>query len=540
MKHFKKIMALVIAMVMVLAMTIPAMAETVTNNTDHPYAAYQIFSGTQTETAGDTKLGDIEWGSGINGTAFLAALQADSRFNVGDPVANAFADCETALAVAEVLGEYADNSDFAKAFANVANANKTGSGIPLAADAATITLDPGYYLFVDTSDPLDDNDAYNSALLQITNKDGGLTIEKKYDVPSLDKDITKVNETAVEVEAADVNIGDTVQYTLTGTLPANYADYETYKYVFHDTISKGQAIDFESFKVTLDTATGTDITSLFTNSLTADTDGSAETTFTLTCNDLKSNTNITKDNKIIVTYTATITADAEIGATGNSNTGSLEYSNNPNQTGSGTPTTSETPEDENLVFTYDLNPTKIDGDDTTTTLKDAQFVLKATSGDHNGKYAQIDAETKKLTGWLDTKPTKLDTAPTTGNTGVLVSGADGQFEVYGLDAGTYELEEIKAPEGYNLLTAAVPLTITATVDDTEETGPSLESLTITVDGVTSEDLKATGILPVTIENNSGTELPSTGGIGTTIFYIIGAILVIGAGVVLVTRRRMEA
>ena len=533
-------MALALAMVMVLAMAIPAMAETVTNATDHPYAAYQVFSGTQTDTAGDTKLGDIAWGNGISSAAFLTALQGDARFNVGSPATNAFAECETAQDVAEVLGEYEDNSDFAKAFANVANANKTGSGTALAAGATSITLDPGYYLFVDTQSPLDDNDAYNSALLQITNKEGGLTIAKKYDVPSLDKDITKVNNTAVEVEAADVNIGDTVQYTLTGTLPSNYADYETYKYVFHDTISKGQAVDFDSFKVTLDTASGTDITSLFTNSLTADTDGSAATTFTLTCANLKTNTNITATSKIIVTYTATLTADAVIGSAGNSNTGKLEYSNNPNQTGDGTPTTSETPEDGNLVFTYDLNPTKVDGENNSTTLPNAQFVLKATSGDHNGKYAQIDAATKKLTGWLDTKPTALDTVPTTGNTGVLVSGSDGQFEVYGLDSGTYELEEIKAPKGYNILTEAIPLTITAEVDGDETTGPKLDSLTITVDDVVSEDLKATGILPVTIENNSGSVLPSTGGIGTTMFYVIGAILVLGAGIVMVSKRRMDA
>lgn len=534
----KKTLSLVLAMVMLIAMAVPVMAETVTNQTDHDYTAYQIFSGTQTDTVGDTKLGDIQWGSGINDTAFLAALKEDSRFNV-DSV-NAFADCTKAQEVAEVLGEYADDSEFAKAFANVANANKKGSGTTLAAGATSIDLAPGYYLFVDTTDQLDDNDAYNSALLQITNKEGGLEIKEKYSVPSLDKDITKVNTTDVTVEAADVNIGDTVQYTLTGTLPSNYADYETYKYVFHDTISKGQAIAVDSFKVTLNTATGTDITNLFTNSLTADTDGTSATTFTLTCNNLKTNTSITKDSKIIVTYTATITKDAEIGKVGNSNTGKLEYSNNPNQTGDGTPTTSETPEDKNLVFTYELQPTKVDGEDEDTKLPGAQFVLKATNGDHSGKYAQIDAATGKLSGWLDTKPTAVDTVPTTGNTGILVSKDNGQFEVYGLDAGTYDLEEVKAPKGYNLLTTPISFTIAAMVDGTEETGPKLDSLTITVDEVTSADLKDTGVLPVTVENNSGTELPSTGGMGTRVFYILGTVLVLGAGIILVSRKRASS
>jgi len=513
-----------------------AFAATVTNETDHTYNVYQVFTGTQTETAGDTKLGDIEWGTGVDSSAFLSALQRDDRFKAGDPAANIFASATTAKDVADALGA---NASMAEAFANVAAANLGTVFATVTGNSVSPNLPAGYYLFVDSTNSLGENDAMNSALLQITNKSEGLKIAKKYSITQFDKDITKVNDTAVEVEAADVNIGDTVQYTLTGTLPSNYADYETYKYVFHDTISKGQAINLSSFKVTLDTATGTDITSLFTNSLTANTDGSAETTFTLTCNDLKTNANINKDSKIIVTYTATITTDAVIGSAGNPNTGYLEFSNNPNQTGDGTPTTSKTPEDGNLVFTYDLKPTKVDGQDSTKKLPNAQFVLKATNGDHNGKYAQIDADTKKLTGWLDTKPTALDTIPTTGNTGVLVSGSDGNFEVYGLDAGTYELEEIKAPVGYNKLTAAIPLTIAATVDGSEETGPKLDSLTITVNEVTSEDLKATGILPVTVQNNSGAELPSTGGIGTTIFYIAGIVMVLGAAAIVIARRKAE-
>ena len=128
--------------------------------------------------------------------------------------------------------------------------------------------------------------------------------------------------------------------------------------------------------------------------------------------------------------------------------------------------------------------------------------------------------------------------PTTGNTGVLVSASNGQFPVYGLDSGTYELTEIKAPKGYNLLTSPTTITITAVIDGTESTGPELTSVKITVGSQADNTNYAnTGILPMNVVNNQGTQLPSTGGIGTTIFYIVGGLLVIGAAVVLVARRK---
>jgi len=534
MKNMKVLVALVLVAMMSLALVSSAFADgAVVNNTTHTYNVYQIFSGTQTATAGDTKLGDIDWGIGINSSDFLTALQGDSRFNAGDPAANVFASATTAKQVAEIL---AANSSMATAFANVAAENLGTSIASVTGNAVSPELPAGYYLFVDTSTVTTD-DALNSALLQITNTT--LTIAKKYNVPSLDKDIV---ENGSNVEAADKAIGDTVTYELKGTLPSNYADYETYKYVFHDTISAGQAIDFDSFTIKLDNpTTGTDISTLFTNSLTADTTGSAETTFTLTASNLKTNTSINADSVIYVRYNVTITADAVIGETGNENESWIEYSNNPNQTGSGEPTTSTTPHDHTLVFTYELQPTKVDGTDHDTKLTGAQFVLKATNGEHSGSYVLIDASTHKLTGWTTTKPTAVDTAPTSGNTGVLVSAAGGLFEVYGLDSGNYELEEIKAPIGYNLLTDPIEIVIAADIDDDETTGPSLTELTITVDGTPDTTNYAnTGILPMTVENNGGTTLPSTGGIGTTIFYAAGLVLVLGAAVVLISRRKAEA
>ena len=546
----KRIISLVLAVIMVLGVA-TAFAATVTNATTHTYDVYQVFSGTQAESG--SELGDIEWGEGINSSAFLSALKADARFNVTKTVdeiettENAFKNSTTAKDVAEVLGDYSDDSSFAKAFANVADQNKSSTKTAsVTGNAVTPDLTAGYYLFVDTQKiGADGNDALNTALLQITNKSTGLEIKKKYDVPSLDKDITKVNDTEVEIEATDANIGDTVEYSLKGTLPENFDDYETYKYIFHDTLSKGQAIAAGAIKVYLvNGTTETDVTEKFT--ITPDTavDGTAETTtITVANNNIKGGTTalagVTATSKIVVKYTVTITKDAVVGSAGNPNKAKLEYSNNPNGTGDGT---TNTPEDTVVVFTYELDSTKVDNDDTTVKLAGAQFVLKATSGDHANKWVQIDVATGKITGWLDTEPTSLATIPTEGNTGVLVSAdSTGLFKVIGLDAGTYELKEIKAPQGYNLpANNTTTINITATIKGSEtethdDVTPELEELKL--NNVVGN--KTTGILTEEITNDKGTTLPSTGGIGTTIFYVLGSVMALGALVLLVTKRRVN-
>ena len=164
MKHLKKLAGILLVLVMVLSLTVTAFAAKVTNGTDHSYNAYQIFSGTQAENS--VPLGDVEWGTGINGEAFLTALKADSRFVVEE--VNIFASCTTAADVSAVLGNYADKSDVAKAFANVAAEHLTDVCTVIAADAASIDLPTGYYLLVDSSVP-GEGDAMNPALLQVTN-----------------------------------------------------------------------------------------------------------------------------------------------------------------------------------------------------------------------------------------------------------------------------------------------------------------------------------------------------------------------------------
>lgn len=523
MKHLKKLAGILLVLVMVLSLTVTAFAANVTNGTDHSYNAYQIFSGTQAENS--VPLGDVEWGTGINGEAFLAALKADSRF-VAEEV-NIFASCTTAADVSAVLGNYADKSDVAKAFANVAAEHLTDVCTVIAADAASIDLPTGYYLLVDSSVP-GEGDAMNPALLQVTNK-GDITIEKKYDVPSVDKNVKDTD--GYYDEAADWEIGSDVPFQLIGTLPGNYADYETYKYVFHDTLGSSLKYNGDVKVYVLNSESGTELTEGFTVS-------STDNTLTVTLSDLKTIAAIDASSKIIVEYTAKLLDTAVIGKPGNKNEVYLEYSNNPNHTGEGT--TSNTPGDEVLVFTYELDVTKVDGQNHEKKLEKAEFVLLNSDKTMVAKVAD-----GKFVEWVAVPAADEDGVITYPEGTTLVSGADGKFVIAGLDAGSYYLRETKAPGGYNLLKNDISVTITATLDKSEDS-PNLTALALSVkedkaDATASESNgdPDTGIVSTTVENNSGAQLPETGGMGTTLFYVLGGVLVLAAVILLVTKKRMS-
>ena len=531
MKHLKKLASILLVLVMVLSVTTTAFAADVTNNTTHSYNAYQIFSGTQADNS--VPLGDVAWGSGINDAAFLAELKTDTRF-VKEGI-NIFASCTTAADVAAVLGSYADKSGEANAFANVAAKHLTTTFTAIAADASTVDLAAGYYLLVDTSAP-GEGDAMNSALLQVTNKDD-ITIEKKYGVPTVNKSVKDTDNQWGE--AADWEIGSDVPFQLVGTLPTNLADYETYKYVFHDTLSTGLQYNGDVKVYVQNDETKTEITTGFTvDPAAAATAGGS--TLTVTFTDLKAVAGVTANSKIVVEYTAKLLSTAEIGNPGNKNEVYLEYSNNPNHTGEGTPT-GNTPKDEVLVFTYELDVTKVDGQNAEKKLANAEFVLL-----NSDKTKAAKVTGGKLVAWVDVPTAGEDGTITYPAGTTLTSGTDGKFVIAGLDAGSYYLRETKAPAGYNLLKNDISVTITATLDKSEN-NPALTELKLSVkddktgaEATESNGSVDTGIVATNVVNNSGTELPSTGGIGTTIFYVLGSILVIGAVVLLITKKRMSA
>lgn len=513
MKQMKKLASVLLLIAVVLTMTVgTAFAATVTVPSDeilkdHTFTAYQVFSGREEGGV----LSDVQWGNGINSTSFLTALKADTTFGTK------FTGCADAAAVAKVLGKNKDNTELANKVAELAYANKTGTGTALS--SGENTLANGYYLVVDTTANVGEGGAYNKALLQVV---GNINITVKTDAPTLEKKVLEGNS---YIDVADYSIGDAVPFRLIGSVP-DMSRYDTYKYIFHDTLSPGLTLNESSIKVYLASdnvgTSKTEITTGWAKSV----DGQS---FTISFSDLKKVSDVSQGKYIIVEYTATLNQNAQVGLPGNENKAKLEYSNKPDQSGTGdTANTGNTPEDKVLVFTYELDTTKVDGENNATKLQGAEFKVK----NEAGKWAIVDTTTGKVTGWAESEQG--------GST--LTSGADGLFKVIGLDEGTYYLKETKAPAGYNLLSGEITVVITATTASEwtgEQAGSALTKLEVTADGHAGTGDTSTGIAGITIANNKGATLPETGGIGTTIFYVLGAALVIGAGVLLVTRRRMN-
>lgn len=522
MRKMKKIASLLLALVMALAMSATVFAATVTVPSDgilkdHTFTAYQVFSGR--EEGGI--LSDVQWGSGIDSTAFLAALKADTTYG------SLFTNCTDAAAVAKVLGDNNTNTALANAVAKLAYANKTGTGTALT--SGENTLADGYYLVVDTTATVDAGSAYNTALLQVV---GNINITVKTDAPVVEKKVLEDDKYNQDGgygtgynDVADYSMGDAVPFHLIGSVP-DMSRYDTYKYIFHDTLSEGLTLNEDSIKVYV----ASDKAGTGKAEITGWTKAVDGQSFTISFTDLKTVSGVSQGKYIFVEYTATLNQNAVVGLNGNPNIVYLEYSNKPDQSGSGdTGNTGKTPEDKVIVFTYELDTTKVDGQDNTKKLEGAEFKL------HNAdnKWAIVDSNSK-VTGWADTEEG--------GST--LTSDANGLFKVIGLDDGAYYLKETKAPTGYNLLSSEIIVVITATTTNGQnwtdgQASSALTKLEVTADGTAGTGDTNTGIAGITVANNKGSTLPETGGMGTTIFYVIGGLLVLGAVVVMIARKRMR-
>lgn len=284
--------------------------------------------------------------------------------------------------------------------------------------------------------------------------------------------------------------------------------------VFHDTLSKGLTYNNDA-KVYI----GGEETSGFTVTSTVNADGT--TTLTISCDDVKA-LGASNSSVITVEYTAKLKENAVIGSAGNPNEVHLEYSNNPNKSEEGDNETGNTPKDTVIVFTYktiinkvtknpDYDP-EVEGSEEYIPLTGAEFTLE--------KY---NKETDK---WEAITVVKNDEGTT--------------FTFSGLDDGNYRLTETTTPAGYNTI-APIEFTITAE-HEIESDNPALTSLSgnATTGEITFTSNTTDGSLSADVVNNAGATLPETGGIGTTIFYVLGTILVLGAGVLLVTKKRMNA
>ena len=504
MKNVKKIMAFLVAMVMILAMSVTAFASetpstyTITMDTSsgHTYTAYQVFKG---DLEGST-LSNIQWGDDVNGEGLLNALKADATYGSN------FTNCTTASDVAKVLGTYTSNSADINAIAKIIAANKKGNGH---SGTTSITgLAAGYYLVVDSTaaSEMPAGNTYSDFMLEVV-KDVNITA--KDTTTTSEKKVKDINDSAAAPatgdnytdwqDSADYDVNDVVPFKLTGTVASDYAKYETYYFAFHDKESNGLTFNNESVKVYVD---GEEITTGYEVKTTGLEDGC---TFEVVFNNLKTITSVKAGSVITVEYTSTVNENAVMGSLGNPNTSYIEFSNNPNGDQHG-----KTPDDTVIVFTYKVVVNKVD--ENKDPLEGAGFTLYKKND--TGAYVAVGEELK-------------GDAMTT-------------FTWNRLDDGDYRLVETTTPSGKNTID---PIEFTITADhEVLSDSPALNSLSGNVTSGVAEFTASVpdGSLTTNVVNESGTVLPSTGGMGTTMLYLGGAILVLGAGILLITRRRMAA
>lgn len=555
MKNFKRFTAAIAATLMAASLSVPmAMNVSAAENTisftgevgsTHTYTAYKIFGGVVKTTDADevagtpakTELTNIVWANSNGAAAFLSALKED------ETIGSKFTNCSNAAEVAAVLSTFANKSPDAEAFAKLVVAQKDYLVEVVGNPNGTITAtSDGYYVVVEndmtaSNGNLPVDSAMTSYLLAVYDASEGADLAVKAAIPSVEKKIQEnvktgnwQNDTKYGVrynDTADFSIGDTVNFKLFGTMPENIDKYDSYKYVFHDNLGKEfttPTYNTENVKVTIDgvQANGYTVSSSY-NATTG-------TEITISFVDIKDGNVIKEDSKVEVSYSANLGIGAAIGKPGQKNTVYLEYSNNPNVGGTGT--TSKTPTDTVIAFTYQLNVDKIDAANPDLKLSGAKFKLKALDGDHVNKWAQV--QNGILIGWTDNEDVASE----------LTSNANGQFVVAGLDDGKYSLTETEAPKGYNKLSDSVEFTITAETNnsqsDNDITGEELTALEIKVEGEDEATPGAldTGIVGMSVKNNSGSTLPSTGGMGTKLFFLGGGSMAAVAGIFLITKKRM--
>lgn len=567
----------------------------------HSYEAYQIFSGTLLDGDKDNDdstvgliLSNIEWGSAIseeNSVKLIEALKADTAelvylkdgaetkikvsevfssvnpnaVNSADAVANILGSGLPTVVVnrfAEIVGRYEENNHL-----YLGTPTEEASFVEGTSEAPghyqIDGLTAGYYLVKDKEGTQTGNDSfYTQYILQVVHS---TSVNVKGEHVGLVKGINDtIDGTFTDHEDFDIN--DTAYYKLDGDLPVNLYAFETYRYTFVDELpiginflaiekiyiedTSGKEVvtvyekdkedgingpeDVEGITFTLDVS---NVNKIVEDKQVLDPNGEPVTmpkhTITLSFNDLKTHhPGLLATDHVVVKYSARVTRDA---ATNQAltNTAYVIYDNNPYGDGTG-----KTKEAEANAYTYRLSIIKHELNNMDKKLEGVEFVLyykdSATGENH---YALVvteeDVEAKKMIngkivneamvgvvyGWTDDKD----------KASILDTDAMGEIHLYGLDVDTYYLEETKTIGGYNLLEGAVEIELEPDYAD-----PESVKVTYYVDG------RSQGAEPaVSIANARGNALPSTGGVGTTMFYIGGSILVFLAAVLFITKKRMQ-
>lgn len=537
----KKLFASLLAVMMLASMLVlPASAAEydITINgtsTGHTYEAYQVFTGTLADSG---ILSNIDWGSGVNGGTLLAALKGDASLG------SYFTSCTGASDVAEklALAPFTNlGSVELDAFARIVAQNLTNDSTKIHTSSSsgntyTISdLAAGYYLIKDKYDDADpelNHDSYTKYMLYVV-KD--ITVSPKAAVPTITKTVSKL-ENSNYSDSASVTISREAYFRLTGTLHDRITEYDSYKYIFTDTLSEGltladknkdDTVDIKDFTIAVvNPADGTNITVDLTEGKYAGVKpgfafDESTNIFTITFADVKAfikaatgSDTVAKD-AIQITYMAILDSDAvitdgsESAKTGNVNSATLTYSSDPNRGAVGP--TAVTTTATASVFTYALQVNKVDANGTP--LPNAQFILyhePSTSGAATiyGIFEQNGAGVYTLTGFSEDKA-----QATTLTVNSTETAQKGTLKLYGLGSATFKLEETKAPsDEYNLLQGAASITM-------------------------PDDRASASTQVLNIVNHKGATLPETGGMGTTLFYVVGVVLMLGAAAVIIAKKR---
>lgn len=536
-KAIKKLLAALLAVAMVCAMAIPAFAYDTKEdlNTKHEYDAFQIFNGDVTGNDTDGfKISNVTWGKNIpHPEDFLEKLTKDST--IGGEFKTDFTPQEAVAVISKWHDSDNNSIAFARFVCNYIYTDPNANREPVIQSGHTGGFElpmAGYYLIVDTS-PFSDGDsyhAYNSFLLKVNKDHYYVQITPKVVKPTVKKEVYDNDDGSSSGDnngwgsSADHAINEEFKFRLIATLPASenngraYDYYNKYTVRFNDTLSNGITYDrLDSVVINSDGHTY-DITNDSSMYEVDDSQLKNDNSFVVSIPDVKTcvkdpEFNLNNGATITVTYTAHLNENAAVnGSAENKNSVRLQYSNNPRPDGEYWGyTPNYTPESEVYVYTYQLNNTKLAENEHGAPLKDVGFRLYSDADYKNEVELYQDGEF-----YYPIKNASNKQAVE------MKSAEDGTFNVKGLDAGTYYLKETTTPADFTPCSVIPPVTITA-----NHNGNHVE--------LDSSKLSTT----IINKKAGGITLPSTGGIGTTLFYVVGGGLMVAAIVLLVTKKRME-
>ncbi|RGK10910.1 SpaH/EbpB family LPXTG-anchored major pilin [Bifidobacterium bifidum] len=478
--------------------------------------AYKMFSAT---VSGDGKAVSYtltdEWKPFFKNSVGLTGVTDE---NVNDK-AN---DYVSKLTGNDLVAFATKASNWAQTTTNHITANATATVSKNAATdgkyTATFTgLDYGYYVVAVPGATLANASGQYATLVSVGSANVNASI--KGDLPTVDK---KVQVDGTGKDATDAKIGDTLTFTLTSTIP-DMSAYNTYTFNFKDTLSKGLTFgQVNSVKVGDTTLTkDTDYT------VSTSKDSQNNTLLTVAMKDFKTKQQANAGKKITVTYTATLNKDAVVGGHGNTNSATIQYSNNPSTGGTG-----ESEPSKVRVFTYGFTVDKYTGDEYTdgaARLAGAKFTLAPKNGAPMS-FVQVNAGSATANAVY-----RVAKADDTGATTIITTPANGKVDFRGLENGEYTLTETEAPAGYNKLASAIGVKVNGQNNGTDTTDATV-TITYNNDnnGSNYNQTASNGVIPV--QNKSGVILPGTGGMGTIAFTVIG-VLVIALGVAWTLKRK---